>query len=111
VHVEAEHLGDRLGVATELGANQTQDGLAGTRAEQAHAANGGAVARGQGQLLFGERVVFGVVRAVEQALERAAVALEDAPTRTAVRRATSATSSLEGSPRAWKTSSPSPART
>jgi hypothetical protein len=79
VDVEAEHLGDRLGVTTELGSHQTQDGLTGTRAEQAHTASGGAIARGEGQLLFGERVVFGVARALEQALERAAVALEDAP--------------------------------
>lgn len=78
MHVEAEHVGDRLGVATELGSNQTQDGLAGTRAEQAYSASRGAVARSQGQLLFGERVIFGVARALEQAFERTAVALEDA---------------------------------
>ena len=39
VHVEAEPLGDRLGVTTELGSHQAQERLAGTRAQQGRAAS------------------------------------------------------------------------
>ena len=71
MHIEPKHLSERLAVALELGAHQTQGGLACPVAEEAHALRRGAVAGSERRLLFAERVRLVIGGALKQALQRA----------------------------------------
>ena len=71
MHIEPEHLSERLAVALELWAHQTQGGLAYPIAKKAHALRRGAVAGGERRLLFAERIGLVIGGALKQALQRA----------------------------------------